>query len=494
MKTPPKQAEWPPIEPTEQIHDVPQRKGGSFKGDVLRLVSGTSIAQIISILAAPIITRLYGPEAFGIAAMFSSLAGILGVLACMQYEQSIVLPDNDREAANLLGVSLSFSCMIAFLTVPITWFGGPQLLQLIKMPELIPYLWLVPVSVLTQGIFIALNYWNTRTKHFTRLAVAQVTSQLAVTSTNLGAGLTGHATGGAMIAAAVGAQTVGVAVLGTQIWRSNGKFLMQSICWRDMLAGLDRHRKFPIYTTWSSLLNTASWQLPVLMLGAFFTPAVAGFYALGFRILQMPMSLIGRAVGQVFLQRAAVEHANENLAPLVEELFRRLLILALLPCLVLTIIGRDLFGFVFGLNWTEAGVFTQLLAPWALVWFVSSPLSTLYYVLEKQKEEMGIQAIIFLTRLVSIWVGGILNEPRLAVALFAVSGIFAYGYLIKILFDFVQLSIKALLVRSIKALLTALIYVSPIVIVKVSGLDALILLFVSGSVLLLFFLRERRAL
>jgi hypothetical protein len=39
------------------------RRNTTFKGDVLRLVSGTGLAQIIGILAAPILTRLYAPEA-----------------------------------------------------------------------------------------------------------------------------------------------------------------------------------------------------------------------------------------------------------------------------------------------------------------------------------------------------------------------------------------------------------------------------------------------
>ena len=39
------------------------------------------------------------------AALFASLAGILRVLACMRYQLSIVLPDNDREAASLCSAS-----------------------------------------------------------------------------------------------------------------------------------------------------------------------------------------------------------------------------------------------------------------------------------------------------------------------------------------------------------------------------------------------------
>lgn len=271
----------PSPEPGKPLHEPPPQRNTTFKSDVLRLVTGTGLAQIIAVLAAPILTRLYAPEAFGVAALFASLTGLLSVLACMRYELSIMLPDNDCEAANLLGVSLCFSVLIALLTVLIVELGGVQVLQWVRMPELAPYLWLIPITVWISGIFTALNYWNTRTKHFARLSIARVTIALTNASGSLGAGFAGHATGGAMIAASVGGQAVATTVLGGQIWRDNGKFLVQSICWRKMFAGLKRHWQFPIYTTWASLLNTASWQLPVLMLSTFFFPRCCWLLRLG---------------------------------------------------------------------------------------------------------------------------------------------------------------------------------------------------------------------
>ena len=64
----------PSPEPSPPLHDPPPRRNTSFKGDVLRLVSGTGLAQLIAILAAPILTRLYAPEAFGGWALLERLA------------------------------------------------------------------------------------------------------------------------------------------------------------------------------------------------------------------------------------------------------------------------------------------------------------------------------------------------------------------------------------------------------------------------------------
>lgn len=401
----------------------------SFLGDVLRLVSGTGIAQIICIASAPVLTRLYAPEAFGISALFASLSGVISVVACMQYEAAIVLPDNDREAANLFGVSLCFSFLIAALTFLLVRVGGSYILQWIRMPGLTPYLLLLPVVVLISGVFTSLNFWNTRIKHFTRLSIARCANQLTGTSATLGAGFSGYPYGSTMIVAGVGSQFVATVILGGQTWRGNGKFFLNNIRWREMLLGLKRYKKFPIYSSWAVLLNTASWQLPAFMFGAFFSPDIVGFYSLGFRILQMPMSLIGVAISHVFIQRAAQAKLEGVLAPLVEDLFKRLIVISLFPMLTLTVVGQDMYVVFFGKGWSEAGVYTQILSIWAFFWFISSPLTSLFCVLELQEFELGIQIAIFISRFIALWAGGVLGSARIALFLFAASGALVYGYM-----------------------------------------------------------------
>ena len=69
-------------------------------------MTGTVLAQALGILAMPIITRLFAPDVFGLAAVFSSITAIIGVVACLRYEIAIMLPENHAEAVNILGVSL----------------------------------------------------------------------------------------------------------------------------------------------------------------------------------------------------------------------------------------------------------------------------------------------------------------------------------------------------------------------------------------------------
>ena len=130
-------------------------RSSSFAADVLKLVTGTTIAQVITILAAPVITRLYGPEAFGLLTLFASITSILGVNRLHgAYELAIMLPKTDEEAANLLGLCLLCVAVISGLTVPALYFGGDALLSLLRAPGPGSYLVLVSPFVFAGGCFL----------------------------------------------------------------------------------------------------------------------------------------------------------------------------------------------------------------------------------------------------------------------------------------------------------------------------------------------------
>lgn len=405
------------------------RKKTSFASDVLTLVGGAAFAQILTILVIPILTRLYGPGDFGLLALFSSITGIFGIIVCLRYELSIMLPESDKEAANLLGLSLIIAFMLSAFTIPFIWFCRQPILRILNATQLGAYMWLIPLYVFIGGVFLALNYWNSRTKHFRRLSSARITSSIASTGTKLGAGFAGYATGGSLIGADLVGVSVSTLVLGSQIWKTDKSLFLRSISWKKIIGGLKRYRKFPLVDSWSALLNTVSWQLPVFVLSSFFSPVVVGYYSLGFRLLQLPMSFIGSSISQVFFQRASEAKSEGTLAFLVENIFKLLVVIGMFPILTLTIVGSDVFTVIFGSIWTEAGIYTQILSIWAFIWFISSPLSVLWVIFEKQEFGLKITSLNLITRIMSLWIGGILGNARISLLLFSLSGILVYGYL-----------------------------------------------------------------
>jgi len=417
-------------------------KSPSFASNVLTLVTGTIIAQIITIIASPIITRLYGPDTFGLLALFTSITSIIGVIACLRYEIAIMLPESDEEAANVFGLSVIFVIIVTIVSIPLLIFFQQPLLQFLKAPQLSPFFGLIPLTILLGGIFLALNYWNTRTKHFHRLSIARVMSSCSSTGTQLGLGFLGYASGGALIGASILGQIVSTCVLGIQIIRDHLSFFKKNITWDGISKVLKRYRDFPKYDIWSALLNTISWQIPIFLLAYFFSTTVVGYYSLSMMLIQLPMSFIGGAIAQVFYQRAAVAKIGGNLRPLVENIFKILIILGLFPMMVLLLIGEDLFSVVFGSQWAISGIYVQILSVWAFVWFISSPLSTIVAVLEKQSWGLILNILIFSTRVISLVIGGILGDVLIALLLLSLSGFIVYGYLCIKIMDYSQIPMK----------------------------------------------------
>lgn len=405
------------------------RKKRSFVNDVLTLMSGTTFAQILTILAAPLLTRLYGPEEFGLWSLFLSMAGIVSIVICLRYDISIMLPESNEEASNLLILSLIIACILSFFTLPIIWLYKQWLLTILKTPQLDIYLWLIPLFAFVSGSFSILNYWNSRSNQFHRLSVARITSSVVSTGSQIGTGFAGFTTGGSLISASLLGQLSSTFILGRQTWISENYLFKKNVSWKKIITGLKKYRKFPLIDTWSTLLNVISWQMPSFFLAFYFSPAIVGFYSLGFQLLQLPMNFIGDSISQVFFQRASKAKLSGNLEQLVEDVFKVLVIVGMFPILIFTIIGSDLFVVIFGEIWAEAGVYAQILSLWAFMRFISAPLGTLYLVMEKQSFGLKFNIINFILRILSLVIGGYFGNARLALILLSISGVIVYGYL-----------------------------------------------------------------
>jgi O-antigen/teichoic acid export membrane protein len=185
-----------------------------------------------------------------------------------------------------------------------------------------------------------------------------------------------------------------------------------------------RYRRFPLLTTWSGLLNVGSLQLPSILFSAGFGAAAAGLYALSFKMLVLPTMLVGQAVGQVFLARAAtLSREPERLRQMTERTALVLFACGLPVFGAVALGGPQLFATVMGSQWEQAGRYAQALAPWFAVWLVSNPLSGLLAVREWQGSALAFAAFEFALRLGALLIGTSRGSPMLAVILLSASGV-----------------------------------------------------------------------
>lgn len=338
-----------------------------------------------------------------------------------------MLPKTDAEASNMLALSIICSMITTFLLAVFLIIFGPALPGILNQPEILNIMWLIPVYSFVNGIYNAFNYWETRHKNFRNISNSHISHQVSSSATSISAGISNHNSGEYLVFATLVGKTVSTIHLIKNTIKNHGKEIINSINWKGILSGAIRYKNFPLYGSWSILLGVASWQLPVLLLGVFFTPAIVGAYALGFKVLQTPIQLVSASIGQVFFQKAVQAKEQNTLGTHVENLVDRLIAYAMLPTLILLIIGQDCFVFVFGNNWQEAGLYVQILSCWCFIWFLSNPFTSLFAVMEKQALQLKWNVLNFTLRLLAIIIGGIMQSPLWAISLLSITGFFIYG-------------------------------------------------------------------
>lgn len=410
-----------------------------FKRDVIKLTLGTSLGQMIAIFSAPILSRYFSPEAFGLSALFFSIIGLLSVIICLRYENAIIV-STEKESANLLIISLISSLIISLILLFVVTIYKNLFISFFNNHNISNYIYLLPFLLFLAGVYNSLNSWLIRKRQFSIISIGGISNQIATTSSSLYSGVMGQISGGSLILASFIGQLLLNIIFTIKVIINDFYFIKNNVTKLEIKKSIIKYKKFPIYGSFGALINAASWQFPVIMLGYFFSNSIIGFYSLGFRLLQLPMSIIGNSIGQVFFQRGSSISSN-LLTDLVSNTFKKLFIISIIPSIILAFTGPDIFQFVFGTSWREAGVYVQILAPWTFFWFISSPLAWIYTIKQKQKEELYIHTLIFLSRLFSILIGGYFFTPRITMVFFSTSGIIIYSFLLYKIFIYSDIKI-----------------------------------------------------
>ncbi|MCW5941732.1 MAG: oligosaccharide flippase family protein [Fimbriimonadaceae bacterium] len=387
-----------------------------FARHVLTLVTGTGVAQLLPILASPILSRQYSREDFNVLGLFMAISMVLSPLATGKYELAILLPEDDADGASLVGVVLAITltvCVLAFaVLVPL---AGP-ISRMLGNPRLAHVLWLVPFSLFGLGTFQAFNYWFNRSKKYGRLARARMSRSGVSVAGMLGFGAAKVDTGLAL-GTAVGNIAAGCVMAWQAAAEDGGMRKYVTVARLKALA--KRYARFPAFSVPADTVNNLSSQMPVFLLTAFFGPAIAGSYSFTQRILASPSSIVSQAFSDVYKQRASEEiRAHGHCRTAFKSTFRRLTLISLTPFLIVGLFGAPLFAFVFGSTWREAGLMAQVLTPYVFLAFTVSPLASTLYVAEKQHWDLMWQVGLLLVNLTTLNLGRTIGKPLESVALF----------------------------------------------------------------------------
>lgn len=377
--------------------------GNKLLTSVMKLMSATMIAQIISFSFSPILTRIYTPEEYGLLTLFTTYVAILISFATGRYEVAVVLPEKDKDSKALLyGSILYLSVMTIIIFLIITFFHNP-ILNIVENKSFSIWLYFVPVSIFLYGLYQNLNYWNNRYKNYNVIAFGRITETSSMNIIQLGLGLLNLGQKGLIFGYMVSH------FFASLIFSIGGRKHLketEKVSFEQIKRQLVKYKEYPLFNMPSGFFDIMSLQIPNLFISKYFGATSLGYYSLTLRIVNAPITFISTSVSQVCYQKLNEMYLKgQKLRPFILKAMGILSIISLIPFFVLVIWGPDIFSLIFGGKWRISGELARIMAFAVCVRLTVSPLSSVFFVVNRVKFLFFLQMSRLITTSVMLLIG-----------------------------------------------------------------------------------------
>jgi O-antigen/teichoic acid export membrane protein len=389
----------------------------SFARNVLKIGLGSIGATAATILAIPVLSRAYSPQAFGYLGTFTAIVSVATCVATGRFELAIALPEMLSEAMALrrLARMLVAACSLLLLAAMpwaytyAGWFGQSKLAL---------WLALAPVALLLNGLIQIETAMASRTGAYSRVAAARITQAIVCIVVQLAASPLGHA--GLLVGVLLGG--IAQLLLVTQ-WHKL-VLLPESPRFEDLPALARKHSSFPLFLLPAAVIDTLTGQLPFFLGALWFSSGFVGFYMMAARAISIPSSLVSGSVSQVFYQE--FPRLLPNFPEARRLLFRtwgQLLLLGAIPFMLVAYFAEPLFVSILGESWRPAAAVATVIAPMVFAMFISSPTSGAMIALGHTRLPPVFSALFVIYRIGGFWMGHLCNDYLLGLACIAAAEI-----------------------------------------------------------------------
>jgi len=363
-----------------------------FRKNFLALFSGTTLAQVIPFLFAPLLSRVFSAEDYAIYGLYIAILEVFAIIIAGRYELTIVLPKKDADAIHLVHGALLIAFIFSVSLLIAISFFNVQIADLLNNKGLAPFLYLLPLSLFFYAVTRVLNNFLIRNKKFNAIAKYKLS----------------HKTGEAFSALSLGYFKWSNGLIWGDVF---GRFLLSvlslysaiksglkkvSFSWIDIKKQLHHYREFPLYNSLPAIANSMATLLPVFLISKFYDEQLLGNFNFARMILVAPMALISTAVSQILSQKLAqLYNENKSIWDFLKPISLILLVLAVLMIIILFPFAEVLFEFVFGTKWEMAGKISSILVFAFALQFILTALYPVFYILKSIKISSAWQLFYF---------------------------------------------------------------------------------------------------
>lgn len=336
-----------------------------FLKDASTLLSGMLLAQIINLLAIPIITRIFSPHIYGTYNSTLSFIWIFSIIATLKLE--IRLPILPLHRAINLSKYILLNAPLLLLILTITAcsfldFDNPVFVFLCSL--------IVAISYIENSLLTKLEKYNFIS--LIRLLQVVIQTFLMVILGELYAGVE-------ILLLSFLISRVPYFFLIVKRWSFNGLTI------KILRIHYSQSKNVLKYTFPSSLLGTFSNQFPMILLASNFSSESAGYYGMVYSLLILPSSIISNSISNaVYSKLNKSNKESQKLLSLVTLMLCILSILIFIAVFLLSKIG--VIASVLGEGWSEVSEYIYVLIVWLAPQFISTALTNIYVITNRNKE------------------------------------------------------------------------------------------------------------
>ena len=338
---------------------------------IFAVIVGATGAQLLTFLSYPIITRLYTPEVVGILGLSIAVASFFSPIVSLGYQWAIALPKSLSHSREVFWLTLIISGIFTLLSYIILSVFYQHLVDVFGGVALYIVLF-SPMIAFCQCFLSASKQYMGKLKQFNRVAYITFFLAFLINLFKVVFGISYGSSAILLCFSVLGAYLITISINLFWLYSSRGASTNKKLIKRYYVH-LKKNKELSKYRSPHEFFNSASQVVPVLILGVYFDPAIIGFYTLARTISSAPVNLIGGSLGVIISPKLA--YIKNHGEPLMPFLVKTSLIFFLsgIPIFgILFFYGQELFSFLFGSQWMQAGQ----LAEWLSLWFFSMYLTS----------------------------------------------------------------------------------------------------------------------
>ena len=364
-----------------------------FAKNVLTLMTGTLVGQLVSLAMAPIITRLFTPDDFTTLEQYTMLMTVAIVVVTGKYEFAIMQPREREGARHVLILATRISLWVCIALLIASFFLSEYVADYYNNDVLGKWLWTLPIALFAFAVFNIINYWFTRQKNYKVAATSKIWFSVASEPAKIGTGLLSSG-GAGLLWSTLAGNILAAGYVVKQFLKDEPKGFKkdQGI---SLLEVAKEHKEYPLYTIWGSILNRLAQWAHIGVFSHYYGLAAIGYMALCRRIFLNPLNIFSNSYSQVFYQRISDITDPKKLESFYHRNIGRFVGFSIALVMIVYLLPNNTMGFLFGQEWNDTLKYLKLLSWWYALNFVTSSLSFITYRIKMQRASLVLDAVHF---------------------------------------------------------------------------------------------------